>query len=199
MSSVFTAYYFPPIEYMADFIKEESPMIDGFENMQKQSYRNRCYILSANGKQMLNIPTQKNNASRKIKDIKISYAEDWPKEHFKSFEAAYRRSPYFEFYEHHFAAILESRPTYLFDLNYLIMERLLTILQVDKKLSTTEAYSTDYNKDYRDTYNAKSNAFKNPVYPQVFEEKMEFIPNLSIIDLICNEGPQSKIYLNNLI
>lgn len=199
MSSVFTAYYFPPIAYMADFIQQESPMLDAYENMQKQTYRNRCYILNANGKQMLNIPTQKNNKTRKIRDIKISYDEDWPKEHFKSFEAAYRRSPYFEFYEHHFADILEAKPIYLFDLNHLIMERLLTILQVDTKFTLTESYLSTYNQDFRDAYNAKSDAFKNPKYAQVFEEKMDFVPNLSIVDLICNQGPQSKIYLKNII
>lgn len=199
MSSVFAAHYFPSIRYMADFIQQESPVLDGFQNMQKQSYRTRCYILGPNGKQMLNLPTRSNNKSRKIKDIKVSYDHNWQKEHFKSLEAAYRRSPYFEFYEHIFAEITETKKQFLFDLNLLILERILSILQVDLKLKTTTAYSTDYTKDFREAYNPKTEDYRITPYPQVFEEKHDFVHNLSIIDLICNQGPQSKIYLKNLI
>lgn len=199
MSSVFSAHYFPSIQYMADFIKQESPLLDGFENMQKQSYRNRCYILGPNGKQMLSVPKERNLPNRKMMDTKISYAENWQKQHFKSLEAAYRSSPYFEFYEHIFTEILTAKPKYMFDLNLLILERLLTMLQVDLEFNTTKAYATDYNRDFRDLYNIKSDDYNTPEYVQVFEEKQEFIHNLSIIDLICNQGPQSNLYLKKLI
>lgn len=200
MSAVFTAYYFPPIQYMADFIQQESPVLDGFENMQKQTYRNRCYILGPNSKLMLHVPTQKNNESRRIKDIKIAYAEDWQKIHYKSLEAAYRRSPFFEFYEHIFYEILTSKHKYLFDLNIFIMERILRMLQLDSEITTSNAYSLSYQQDFRDQYNPKTENILIPKYSQVFEEKQKFVHNLSIIDLICNlGGSESKLYLKNLI
>lgn len=200
MASVFTSYYFPPIQYMADFIQQESAIIDAYENMQKQSYRNRCYILGPNKKLMLQVPTQKNNHSRNIKDIKISYAENWQKVHFKSLEAAYRRSPFFEFYEHFFHEILNSKHVFLFDLNIFIMERILRMLQLDSEINISKAYLKSYEVDFRDQYNPKIENVMIPPYSQVFEEKQEFVHNLSIIDLICNlGGSESKLYLKNLI
>lgn len=200
MSAVFTAYYFPPIRYMADFIQQESPIIDAYENMQKQTYRNRCYILGPNARQRLQVPIQKNNQSRKIKDIKISYTENWQKIHFKSLEAAYRRSPFFEFYEHIFQEILSSEHKYLLDLNVFIMERILNMLQLDSEINLSNAYSKTYDKDFRDQYNPKTDKVMIPKYSQVFEEKQEFVHNLSIIDLICNlGGSESNLYLKNLV
>ena len=196
--SVFSSAYFPPIRYMADFLQAENPLIDGFENMQKQTYRNRCYILGPNGRQMLIVPTARNNESRRVKDIRISYAENWQKEHYKSLEAAYRRSPYFEYYEHIFETILKTRYNFLFELNNAIMEQILNLLQADVQIKLTESYKADFEIDKRDVYKAKSEPVQIPVYAQVFEEKIPFESGLSIIDLICNQGPQSIIYLKNL-
>lgn len=184
---------------MADFLASENPTIDGYENMQKQTYRNRCYILGPNGKQLLVVPTAKNNNSRSMKDIRISYAENWRKEHFKSLEAAYRRSPYFEYYEYVFEAIFAEEHTFLFDLNKAILERILTILQSDAQITYTEAYHAQAENDFREKYQAKEKPVEITKYTQVFDEKLDFVTDLSIIDLICNQGPQSTIYLNNII
>lgn len=166
--------------------------------MQKQTYRNRCYILSPNGRQTLVVPTQKNNESRRLKDIKISYAENWQKEHYKSLEAAYRRSPYFEYYEYVFEDLLNSKHEFLIDLNLDILERLLKILNIDTQISLSESYINGSENDFREKYNTKSKPLELPHYTQVFNEKLGFVTDLSIIDLICNQGPESVIYLTNL-
>ena len=183
---------------MSDFLKADKPVLDGFENMQKQTYRNRCYILGPNGRQMLIVPTAKKNASRRVKDIQISYAENWQKEHYKTLEAAYRRSPYFEFYEHIFEEIYQSKHKFLFDLNLDILERLLKILQSDVSIEFTDTYQSEYKLDFRNNYNSKEQPVEIPKYAQVFIEKIPFETDLSIIDLICNLGPQSIIYLKDL-
>ena len=195
---IFSAHYFPSIRYMADFLQSENPILDGNENIQKQTYRNRCYILGPNGRQILVVPTARNNNSRKMKDIQISYAENWQKEHFKSLEAAYRRSPYFEFYEDYFHDIFDAKPNYLFDLNINILERLLKILQAEKEIQLTQEFKKGYEYDFREKFNAKEFETIKP-YAQVFEEKMDFVHDLSCVDLICNQGPQASLYLKNLI
>ena len=95
--STFPLFYYPPIRFFADWISQKEKTIDIYENYQKQTYRNRCYILSPNGVQKLIVPIEHNGA-RVMKDLRVSYAENWQKEHFKSLESAYRRSPYFEYY-----------------------------------------------------------------------------------------------------
>ncbi|MGI9527264.1 MAG: WbqC family protein [Weeksellaceae bacterium] len=195
---IFSAHFFPTIRYMKDWIQAEYPVLDNYENMQKQSYRTRCYIVGPNGRQMLSVPTQKNNQSRRIKDIKICYAEAWRKEHFKTLEAAYRSSPYFEYYEDIFQDILNQEFDFLFDLNYYILERILKIVQVNDKIEKTNQYYDRCEMDYREAYQARKEPVLIPAYPQVFEEKLGFKTDLSIIDLICNQGPESLFYLKNL-
>ncbi|MDO5655489.1 MAG: WbqC family protein [Flavobacteriaceae bacterium] len=197
--TVFSSHYFPSIRYISDFINSENQLIDGFENIQKQTYRNRCYILGPNGRQMLVVPYERKNPSRQMKDMRICYAENWQKEHFKSLEAAYRRSPYFEYYEHYFDEIFNRRFEYLFELNNAILERILKILQAEIPLQFTQSYESVYQKDLREAYSAKEKKIEIPEYPQVFVEKIPFETDLSIIDLICNLGPESIIYLKNLI
>lgn len=196
--TVFASHFFPTIRYMADYISANNSVVDGFEHMQKQTYRNRCYILGPNGRQMLVVPTMRNNESRRMKDIRISNAENWQKEHYKSLEAAYRRSPFFEYYEQVFEEIFNLEYEYLFDLNNAILERILKLLQSSIEIKFTEEYKSLYERDFREKYIAKSDPVQIPEYVQVFAEKLPFESDLSIIDLLCNHGPQSIIYLKNL-
>lgn len=195
--NIFSAYYFPPIRYVSDFIKSETNWIDEFENFQKQTYRNRCYILGPNGRQLLVVPIV-HNGKRRMKDIEISYDANWQKEHFKSLEAAYRRSSFFEFYEHYFTEVFEKKHKYLLDLNLSILEQILRILQKEVQIYKTEKYIELSENDFREKYQAKKEAKKIPEYAQVFQEKLPFETDLSIIDLICNNGPESVIYLKNI-
>lgn len=195
--STFPLFYYPPIRFFRDWLSQENRVIDVYENFQKQTYRNRCYILSPNGVQKLIVPIE-HNGERVIKDLKISYAKDWQKEHFKSLEAAYRRSPYFEFYEDNLCSVFNKKHKYLIDLNINILEQLLILLQIENTFSLSKSYVESKENDFRAKYNAKKINNELPQYTQVFSEKMEFQPDLSILDLIFNEGPQSIIYLRNI-
>lgn len=194
--SVFSTHYFPGIRYMADLLHVENPVLDLGENFQKQTYRNRCNILSPNGLQKLIVPI-KHSGNRAMKDLKISYAHDWQKEHLRSLEAAYRRSPYFEYYEDDISSIFEQKFEQLTDLNLFILEQLLRILQIDKNVEVSHTYISAEKNNFKNKYNSKKLKINMPKYLQVFHEKMDFQPDLSFLDLLFNEGPQSIIYLNN--
>ncbi len=168
----------------------------------KQTYRNRCYILSPNGVQKLSIPLITVKKQKTIKDIKISYDENWQKIHWKSFEAAYRSSPYFEFYEDHFFSFYhEKKPTFLVDINEQLEQKIIKLLGLSVTVNKTIEYADckTVTNDYRTSFSPKKQtllAFKN--YIQVFGDRNEFAPNLSILDLLFNEGPNAINYLNTI-
>jgi len=174
-----------------------------FDGFVKQSYRNRCCILSPNGLQCLSIPLIKAKKRQIIKDIRISYAENWRKIHWKSFEAAYRRSPYFEFYEDEFYPFYhEKEITFLLDFNQLLNQKLIELLGLNTTIIQSKRYinPTEVDKDYRILINRK-NKIDNTIfteYTQVFSDRNGFKPNLSIIDLLFNEGPNALIYLKEV-
>ncbi len=170
------------------------------DNYQKQTYRTRCYIYSPNGKQLLNIPVINANSTQKTKDVLIDYSFAWQKQHLKSFAAAYRSSPYYEFYEDEFNVLFEDKPKFLLDFNLHCQEVILDFLTLELKLSKTTEYLKNYDTDIDLRYlaNAKTKqAFDLTEYTQVFSEKHGFIPNLSIIDLLFMEGTNALIYLEN--
>lgn len=192
--------YFPSISHFVVMQKANSVTFEVEDNFQKQTNRNRMYIYSANGIQLLNIPIKHSkNAHQKTKDVLIENDFNWQKQHFKSIEAAYRTSPFFEYYEDDIAPIFHKKHTYLLDLNFEIFELLLSCL--GKKINYTK--TTEYFKEVPNFIDARTlaNGKKDPsvfdTYSQVFDEKYGFISNLSILDLLCNEGRYSVDYLNN--
>jgi|SRR5690606_5632127 len=197
---IFPAFYFGPISYFAELVKADDYRLEAFEHFPKQTYRNRCYIQGANGKLRLAIPTQHNGA-RAMKEIEISDEYNWQKEHFKSLVSAYKSSPYFEFYEDDLAPIFEKKEKYLLDLNLKTIEFISTKLKLDLKLNLTENYETVSEKlDFRNQFNAKEEPIGDfPEYFQVFDDKFDFMPDLSILDLLCNEGPKAATYLQEFI
>ncbi len=190
--------YFPPISYFKLLNEFDEVSIEVFENYKKQSYRNRCEILGANGVLSLIIPIR-HTGVRVIKDIKISYAEDWQSLHIKSMKSAYQRSPYFEYYEDKFLKLFEKKPEFLVDWNFETLELCKDLLQWDFQYSKTSEYQEDFvGKDYRDDFSPKKPMEVSlPKYHQVFDDRFEFQPNLSIFDLICNLGPEALSYLKN--
>ncbi len=166
------------------------------DNYQKQTYRNRCYIYGANGKQLLNVPISKNSGKQKSKDILVNYAENWQKEHLKSLISAYQSSPFFEFYIDDLMPVFTTKEKYLVDLNIKIFQILNDAIQVEIPFKLTNEYQEFCEEDYRFLANAKKESIPNlPKYTQVFQEKHGFIPNLSILDLLFNEGPNTELYL----
>lgn len=200
MKDIFPAFYFGPIDYFADLVKSNDLFIENVENFQKQSYRNRCVILGANGPLKLTIPILRNHV-RSIKEIQPSYEHDWRNEHYKSMKSAYRNSPYFEYYEDEIALIFEQKDKYLLDLNMRTIEFINSKLRLDLIFNPTEVYHplSDDGLDPRTFYSTKkSNPTTFPEYQQVFDEKFGFTKGLSILDLLFNEGPSSSLYLKNL-
>jgi len=199
MKNTFPAFYFGPIEYFADIVKSEKIDLDVCENFQKQTFRNRCYILGANGKLPLTIPMN-HKSSRNMKDIQPSYDHNWQKEHFKSLTSAYLSSPYFEYYEDEIAKIYETKEKYLLDLNIKTIEFILAKIKSDVEISKTTSYQIiDEPFDFRNKYSTKKESeIIFPEYTQVFDDKFGFTPGLGILDILFSMGPSTSIYLKNL-
>lgn len=196
MSVTLPSCYFPPISYFLYLEKYTEGQLEIFENFQKQTYRNRAVILGANGKLDLIVPIQ-HNGKRIMKDLEIAYDFDWQKNHLKSIISAYRRSPYFEFYESQFVPLFEFKPTFLVDLNERILQTIFSILKWEPKLDPTIAYHKEVEgMDARMKFSPKKPfPYSLTEYIQVFEDRFPFQENLSIFDLICNLGPESMNYI----
>lgn len=190
--------YFPSISHYVAMIKANKITFEMEDNFQKQTNRNRMYIYGANGTQLLNIPIKKGiTQNQKYKDVKIEYDFNWRKQHFKSLESAYRTSPFFEYFEDDFRSLFEKKHDFLMDLNLethqLVTESLGIKLQFDK----TDEYHKQVTElvDLRPLIDGKKDTNQFEPYTQVFEEKYGFINNLSILDLLFNEGRYGIDYL----
>lgn len=196
---ILSSAYFPPIQYFANILNCEEVIIEKHENFTKQSYRNRCEILSANGKQTLSVPILKvSGKKQKITDVKIDYKNDWQSIHLKSLKASYLSSPFFEFYIDSLLPFFKKKYTFLFDFNYEILNTLLNEIQIEKKIGFSKKYIAIYDfTDLRNSIHPKNKFyvklnFETVNYEQVFSRKHGFVNNLSILDLLFNEGPNSE-------
>lgn len=190
--------YFPSISHFVAMANAETVTLEMDDNFQKQTNRNRMYIYSPNGIQLLNIPVKHSTGNRhqKTRDVRIESAFDWQKQHFKSLEAAYRSSPFFEYFEDALIPIFEKKQEFLMDLNLQTIDIVSKCLRLDLSLEkTTEYFSDTHLSDFRTLANGKKDHFQGEPYPQVFQEKEGFINNLSILDLLFNEGRYALDYL----
>jgi hypothetical protein len=170
------------------------------DNFQKQTNRNRMYIYSPNGVQLLNIPIKHSkNSFQKTKDVKIENDFNWQKQHFKSLDAAYRSSPFFEYFEDDIRPIFTKKHEFLMDLNLQTFALVSECLGVKFETLHTTEYFKEVNgvRDYRTLANGKKDASLFKPYTQVFEEKAGFLNNLSVLDLLFNEGRYALDYLKN--
>ncbi|WP_418263754.1 WbqC family protein [Flavobacterium faecale] len=202
MNTLLHPTYFPSISHFAALIQADKIVFEVEDNFQKQTNRNRTYIYSPNGIQLLNIPIKHSKQShQKTKDIQIEPEFDWRKQHFKSLEAAYRSSPFFEFFEDDIVPIFEKKHKFLMDLNFEVFELLTKCMRLKLDYTTTTEYfhelDSNSTKDYRFLANGKKDNSVFEPYPQVFDEKHGFINNLSILDLLFNEGKFTIDYLKN--
>lgn len=192
--------YFPSISHFVALANADKVTFEVEDNFQKQTNRNRMYIYSPNGLQLLNIPVKHSHtAHQKFKDTKIEDAFDWQKQHFKSLDAAYRSSPFFEYFEDDIRPVFEKKHTFMMDLNFRILEILSGCLGMDISYSKTEEYFHEVSgvQDFRYLANGKKDKSQFEPYTQVFEDKHGFINNLSILDLLFNEGRYAVDYLKN--
>ncbi len=200
MSLIIHSTYFSPVVQYVAMVNTDEVIFEKEDHYQKQTYRNRCYIYGANGKQILTVPVlhQRNFEHPKTRDIRIDNSFAWQVQHLKSIQTAYRSSPFFEYYEDELIPLFQEEFTYLTDLNLATDQVISTMLDLEVKKSFTGTYNAEYpeDQDNRFLVNAKSGIrYDLKKYQQVFMEKYGFISNLSILDLLFNEGTNAINYL----
>ena len=197
--------YCPPIAYFAYIAGHDAIVIEQHETFPKQTYRNRTLIMTANGILPLSVPAVRTNGNHTTTaEIGITYAEHWNIQHWRAIESAYNASPYFLYYRDGLEQILLTQHAQLIDLNQQLLQFFLKKLKIPCAVS----YSADYARpdsiaddcDLRQRFSPKKKEtlFEFPAYEQVFSAKFPFTPDLSIIDLLFNLGPDSKEYISSL-
>ena len=200
---IYPLLYNGPVNYFARLVREDRIILEQFDSYLKQTYRNRCTILGPNGVQTLSIPVKRKRGVKDLfRDIRIDYEKPWNRIHWKSFEAAYGSSPFFEIIRDDLAVIYEKRYEFLVDLNRLLVERTLEIMGLCIPVTLTVAFSEITGQDDpRQFIQPKADdlvadpGFEPVPYHQVFSEKHGFHRNLSILDLLFNMGPESLALL----
>jgi hypothetical protein len=198
--AIFPLFYLPPVEFFSKLILyKENVNIERSEHFPKQTYRNRACIHSPQGKLDLAVPVIRGSkVHTKVKDVRISYDFAWQRLHWLSLQSCYRSSAYFEFYEDELAPFYEKKYDFLFDYNEGLLKVILKALKLNIEYHYIDSYETTYPEleDYRSSIHPKNEVtFNNKPYFQVFDERNGFIPNLSIVDLLFSQGPQSGQYL----
>jgi len=209
---ILSTAYFPPIQYMSKIFRNDNVLIEKWENFGKQSYRNRAKIMISNGIMQLVVPVEKANSKILTKDIKITYVTNWQKIHFRSIESAYRNSPYYEYYIDDLMPFFEYKEKFLLDFNLKILEVLMNLIDINNNIKLSSYFTVPKinnivlaeNKEYYDLRNGihpkvskqiEDKDFIIKEYHQTFNDRMPFTPNLSILDLLFCEGPNSLSYL----
>ena len=199
MEALLSTTYFGPIQWYQKLYRAERVQIEQWESFQKQTYRNRCLIATTNGIQALTFPVER-GTSPLIKDIRISDHGNWRHLHWNALQSAYGESPFFPYYQDDIRPFFEQRWDYLLDFNEAIREKMCELIDIQPKVSYTEGYvSSPLIKDFRSAINPKHPEpdadFTPKPYYQVYQQKQGFLPNLSILDLLFNMGPESIFYL----
>ena len=198
--------YLPPISWFAALVQSESVYIEIHETYPKQTFRNRCNIYTASGILSLTVPVNRVNGNHtRTCDIKIDNTGKWQLLHWRSIVTAYNKSPYFLYYRDLIEPVYQKEHEYLIHLNQVILTLVLKALRIkDKEILFTSEYDTrpDF-PDLRNSFSPKTGQYQGitiqlPRYMQAFEERHGFIPDLSILDLLFNLGPDALVYLKNV-
>lgn len=200
MSILLQPSFFGPIIHYVAMARDPEVVFEKQDNFQKQTYRNRCYIYGANGRQLLSVPIKHSGTDgrQKTKDVQIDNSFPWQRNFIRSLEASYRSSPYFEFYEDDLMYVLNKSHTFLLDLNLEAHGVISECLQLESNIKFTDTYEINPQEihDLRFLVDAKrEEAYDFEPYIQVFASKYGFLPNLSILDLLFNEGTNATNYL----
>ncbi|MFA6126958.1 MAG: WbqC family protein [Bacteroidales bacterium] len=187
--------YLGPVHYFRLLGGAETAWIEACENFEKQSWRNRFRILSANGPIDLSIPIIKGHSiGQPIREVKVDYSMNWQKTHFRSVESAYRRSPYYEFLIDELCFIWEISPEYLFDYNLIIIKAILRLMKSHASIQLTQDFEkpghygeSDYRYSIHPKTKKQSTGFEPVPYHQVFSDRFGFIQDLSVLDWLFND------------
>ena len=208
MKALLSTTYFGPLQWYQKLYRHEATEIEQWESFLKQTYRNRCLIATTQGIQALTVPIER-GTSQLIRDIRISDHGNWRHLHWNALVSAYGESPFFEYYQDDIRPFFENRWDYLFDFNEAIREKMCELLDIQPKVGFTDSWvdiseasdsseSSDYS-DFREAINPKHPLpdpdFVPKPYYQVYQQKHGFLPNLSILDLLFNMGPEGIFYL----
>ena len=208
MKALLSTTYFGPVQWYQKLYRHDEVQIEQRESFLKQTYRNRCLVATTQGIQALTVPIER-GTSQLIKDIRISDHGNWRHLHWNALVSAYGESPFFEYYQDDILPFFERRWAYLFDFNEAIREKMCELLDIQPKVSFTNSWvdisdnsvssvNLDY-ADFREVINPKHPQldpyFESKPYYQVYQQKHGFLPNLSILDLLFNMGPESIFYL----
>ena len=183
--------YFPPIEYFAILAGYSSVYLDASEKYQKQSYRNRCRILTANGPMDLRFPVI-HDGNNGITSVKVDYTTPWVRQTEYAIESAYSSSPFFEYYRDELFHILDSHTETLWELDLAIIRFFCSRIGINPPVVV---YSFPEGEDMADIHPKRSSNYRCREYWQVFRDKFGFVQGLSVMDLLFNEGPESLCYL----
>jgi hypothetical protein len=192
--------YFAPVRYFSKLVAYPEIYIEQHENFIKQTYRNRAVILGANGPIPLIVPVEKGRGKKIcIKDLRIAYDEEWQRNHWRTIFSAYNSSPFFEYYANDVEYFFRRKYEFLFDFNQQITEALIEILEIETEIKLTADFEQipETCLNFREQISPKTHLIKADPhfvpqpYTQVFSEKFGFVPDLSILDLLFNEGPSA--------
>ncbi|HYG04549.1 MAG TPA: WbqC family protein [Chryseosolibacter sp.] len=195
MRLLIESQYLPPICYFSTLLHFDEVVVEKYEHYQKQTYRNRCYVNTSNGPDILIVPLTAKHGKVLIKDIRIDYSQKWLNGHWRTIQSAYGKAPFFEYYATDFHDILFQKHDFLYDLNFSLLTMCLKWLRYNIPVTETSIYEKAVNEDvidFRSVINPKKEEggnrfFKSVAYHQVFGSK--FVNNLSIVDLVFCEGP----------
>ena len=194
--------YFGPVQWYQKLYRYDSILIEQHDTYQKQTFRNRCVIATANGVQALTVPVEAAVEKCTMKEVRISDHNQWRRVHWNALQSAYSESPFFEYYQDDIRPFFEKKYDYLIDFNEAIRQKICELIDIEPKVEYTKEFISSTPStiaDYREVIHAKHPQpdadFTPKRYWQVFERKHGFQPNLSILDLLFNMGTESVFYL----
>ena len=208
MQILLSSAYLPPVQYFAHLQSAEQVWIEQYDHYQKQTYRNRCVIAAPDGPLSLTVPIEKPNTQKAfMRDIRISDHGNWRHLHWNAIESAYNHTPFFEYYKDDFRPFYEKKFDFLVDYNEQLCQLVCQLIDIDTSFQRTESYIAEPSNtiiDLRDAIHPKKEVMDDAScgiipYYQVFQERLGFLPNLSIIDLLFNMGPEAILVLQKSI